>query len=270
MHGSANITRRVTVSAVPQYQKSIDHKRHYVKRVLMALAPAGVLAGIRGVTEMLSFDQQFIRHTKKLALNIGRQGLWLVQSGPRSSGLCGQDRDRISNSPSEVSFFASNNCLLDVNTAWEEWRACTNEELSAKGWAADELQVAAAMANVFNGTADVFAISKDTTTTQSIIEAAATPTGFNAFIVMYRDRLPWTGSNYTAVLLEFRFLEERLRFSINNALNNLPIHWRIQIVGGTQLCDGVHRLYPFEVAAGKIVPTNIGDRIMDQVIAPLL
>lgn len=86
---------------------------------------------------------------------------------------------------------------------------------------------------------------------------------FDAFIIQYKNHLPWEGSNFTAVLPEFRFFEVPLIFSINNIMNNLPVHWRIQIVGGPAICDGMRRLFSVEVAAGKIVLTDVGDRHPD-------
>ena len=89
------------------------------------------------------------------------------------------------------------------------------------------------------------------------------PTAFDAFIIQYEDHLPWQESDFTAVLPEFRFFEAPLIFSINNIMNNLPVHGRVQVVGGPAVCDGMRRLFPVEVAAVKVVLTDVGDRHPD-------
>lgn len=228
--------------------------------MLMVLAPAGILAGLKGIMRMYSIDQEPIRHLN-LAENVHYQGLWLVQPVSRDRDLCHHQNigRRGGHSPLNASSCLSNDCLLDDSTAWDEWRTCKTRQLLTQGWAADKAQVAAALEY-----ADVWSITSATAPAAVVSDF---PSGFDAFIVQYQDELPWNGSNFTAVLLESRFLEERLVFSINNVLNNLPVNWRIQIVGGGQICNGMRRLYPCEVAAGKIVLTDIGDRPMQQVPA---
>lgn len=75
-----------------------------------------------------------------------------------------------------------------------------------------------------------------------------------------RARRLWSSqrSNATAVLLEFRAWAPELRFSVNNALVNLPVHWRVQVVGGPAVCALASRLYPTEIHAGKVVLTDLG------------
>ncbi len=75
-----------------------------------------------------------------------------------------------------------------------------------------------------------------------------------------RARRLWSSqrSNATAVLLEFRAWAAELRFSVNNALVNLPVHWRVQVVGGPAVCALASHLYPTEIHAGKVVLTDLG------------
>jgi hypothetical protein len=42
-------------------------------------------------------------------------------------------------------------------------------------------------------------------------------------------RAPWLTSNHTAVLLEFRPWRRQIRWSMSNAMNNLPVYWRMQV-----------------------------------------
>lgn len=74
------------------------------------------------------------------------------------------------------------------------------------------------------------------------------------FIFRCKGYLPWMkGSNHTAVLLEFRAMEHNLKFSVANVMDNLPIHWRIQIVGGPEMMQLALELYSPEIAAEKIL-----------------
>jgi hypothetical protein len=63
--------------------------------------------------------------------------------------------------------------------------------------------------------------------------------------------------NYTAILLEFRPWETELTFSLNNALDNLPLQWRIQLIGGPAIIALTNRLFPLEVQVGKIIVTSL-------------
>ena len=89
--------------------------------------------------------------------------------------------------------------------------------------------------------------------------------GFQQLITTPRARRLWATSNHTAVLLEFRAWERELSFSINNILTNLPVHWRIQIVGGPDIIALAQQLFPAEIQAGKVVLTNLGYDKMKQV-----
>jgi hypothetical protein len=84
------------------------------------------------------------------------------------------------------------------------------------------------------------------------------PYTFDDFIIKHKAALPWNDSNFTAVLLEFRPLRAALQFSIDNVMNNLPVHWRIQVVGGASICLAVREIFPCEVEAGKILLIDLG------------
>ena len=78
-------------------------------------------------------------------------------------------------------------------------------------------------------------------------------------IIENRDNFPWSlDSNFTAVMLEFRPWPRQLTFSVNNAMNNLPINWRVQILGGPSILGMMKDLFPAEITAGKIVLTDLG------------
>jgi len=94
-----------------------------------------------------------------------------------------------------------------------------------------------------------------------VIEHALADRGisFEAFIVTRGPQLPWAlHSDHTAVLLEFRPWAAAMRFAIKNAMDNLPVHWRVQVVGGLAICRLARRLFPNHVAAGKIIVTDLG------------
>ena len=144
-------------------------------------------------------------------------------------------------------------CLPDPQyTVWEEWKACKAQQLAAAGWWASGGNRAAAAREVL---------------ARSLEEAgSAVPVAlpeelepFDAFILENRDHLPWNqNSTHTAVLNEVRPLERPIWFAVRNMMLNLPVHWRIQIMaGGQEVVDLMHRRFPVEVAAGKIVLTNI-------------
>jgi hypothetical protein len=83
-----------------------------------------------------------------------------------------------------------------------------------------------------------------------VISHLATKEGGNATTTLHdllttpEIRDLWSISNHTAVLLKFRAWERELLFSINNALVNLPVQWRIQIVGGPAIISLAHQLFP--------------------------
>jgi hypothetical protein len=98
---------------------------------------------------------------------------------------------------------------------------------------------------------------------EQVLALAGAPS-FDAFIESEALRLPWSveaaadGTTGTAVLLEFRALPHQLRFAVRNAIGNLPVQWRVQVVGGAAICRLAKPLYPHEVAAGKVVTTDLG------------
>jgi hypothetical protein len=87
---------------------------------------------------------------------------------------------------------------------------------------------------------------------------------FQQLITTPHARRLWATSSHTAVLLEFRAWERELSFSINNTLVNIPVHWRIQIVGGPAIISLAHQLFPLYIQAGKVVLTNLGFDSMKQ------
>lgn len=70
---------------------------------------------------------------------------------------------------------------------------------------------------------------------------------------------PWHEPSSCAILLEFRPLEDRLKWSIINALDNLPVPWCIQVVGSPAVLQVVRTSFPVEVAVAKIRFLDIGD-----------
>jgi hypothetical protein len=141
-------------------------------------------------------------------------------------------------------------CLLDDYVAWDDWKACKSQEL-----------VVTSMDRAPHMVPDESPINQGATDRPS-----ANATLFDAFIMQHRNQLPWSqGSTFAAILLEFRAQENRLLFSIRNVMNNLPVQWRVQVVGGSAICNATLRLFPAEVAAGKIVATDIGERFVSHV-----
>jgi len=141
-------------------------------------------------------------------------------------------------------------CRPDEYTVWEEWRSCIIQYLVDMRWT-EENEGGALPCNVSRN-------------------LPAVNTVFEEFILQQSDLLPWSSpSNVTVVLLEFRALDRQIAFTVKNAMDNLPVHWPIQVVGGPAICALATRLFPVEVAAGKIVLTDLGidtqTRVQDQV-----
>ena len=117
-------------------------------------------------------------------------------------------------------------CPVTQDTIWEDWKHCQSVALS----------------KVSNGET------------------------FDEFIVRNGAHLPWTlHSDQTAVLLEFRNMPSRMSLIINNMMLNLPVLWRVQVLGGNAVCRLMHHLFPNEIAAGKIVVTHIDHDNVEQV-----
>ena len=72
-------------------------------------------------------------------------------------------------------------------------------------------------------------------------------------------KAPWHSPSSCAILLEFRPLEDRLQWSITNALDNLPVSWCLQVVGSPAVLESVHASFPVEVAVGKIRFLDLGN-----------
>lgn len=244
-----------------------DRQRLFIKRAVMVLLPIGIMAGIGGSMILLKVDPTpLLRHTNKLTRAVGRHGLWLVRSMSPASDWCegGRVHTRLQPPQPGANPCLSDTCRVNEYVAWDEWKACKSQQLIVQGWAADQAKVASTLGNLRNESVTSPRTHVSIGTTESGMSPDG-PSAFDTFIVEYKDYLPWQGSNFTAVFLEFRFLEGPLTFSINNVMNNLPVDWRIQVIGGSTLCNGTRQLFPAEVAAGKIVLTDMGDRPMQQV-----
>ena len=125
-------------------------------------------------------------------------------------------------------------CPTEGHIVWEEWKQCISSALSTKS-----------------------------------------NESFQGFILENGPRLPWSrNSNHTAVLLEFRDVAPKMALVIANIMDNLPLQWRVQVLGGTLVCKLLHQLFPHEIAAGKIVVTLIDmvnvDQVMWRTVLPML
>lgn len=117
-------------------------------------------------------------------------------------------------------------CPIHQDTVWEEWKNCASLTLSTV--AGDE--------------------------------------PFYEFIARNGAQFPWTAhSNHTAVLLEFRAMPSRMNLIVHNMITNLPVHWRVQVLGGDAVCNLARHLFPHEIAADKIVVTLIDKENVEQV-----
>ncbi len=113
----------------------------------------------------------------------------------------------------------------DQTAAWGDWKACMEKHLGS--------------------------IHR-----QAEVQGRGAASPFSDFIFRCSPQLAWaTKSSYTAVLLEFRALEREMRFSVDNVMKNLPIDWRMQIVGGADVCKLAFELYSAEIAAQKVIVT---------------
>lgn len=186
-----------------------------------------------------------------LFLAIAALNLWMFSSlKPRSPlSTHGADWDPVPKLSSindkrtlDIAFDIDGLCLAlttfqaccNASTAWDDWKPCIQEHLNPLGWPAHPyLQDDASFAD---------------------------------FIFRCKAYLPWTGqSNHTAVLLDFRPLKRRMRFVVDNVMNNLPIDWQIQIVGGPSVCELAFELYAAEIAAQKVIVTLMGHENVEQV-----
>ena len=130
-------------------------------------------------------------------------------------------------------------CRPDEYTVWDDWRGCITQLLVQKQWTGR--------------------FERDNLASNSPAALPASTTVFEKFILQHSNHLPWSLSpNVTIVLLEFRVQDQKLAFTVRNAIDNLPIHWPLQVVGGPSICRAMTRLFPVEVAAGKIVLTDLG------------
>jgi hypothetical protein len=196
-----------------------------------------------------------------------RQFVRLVQGKRKSSDLCeGRGEETQTRCPPDP-------CLPDDYIVWEEWKACNQRRIHTVDWKTKDIDIIQEL-----GT-DAFAGKMETSSGPRIAKHSkpisrrsdihqnpvTVTTPFEEFIIENRHHLPWSmESNFTAVLTEFRALRQPLLFSINNALNNLPVSWRIQIVGGRFILSLAGNLFPVEIAAGKIILTHAGRESIKQ------
>ena len=77
---------------------------------------------------------------------------------------------------------------------------------------------------------------------------------------------PWVADPPgAAVLLEFRPDKRKIRFSINNAMDNLPVSWVVYAIGGDNFLNAVREVFPKEIALKKIHMVDLGYNEMEQV-----
>lgn len=157
--------------------------------------------------------------------------LFSIRNGMIDDGQRHGTTDDDNNANHECSsFLASNNPCQPLSVAWSDWKGCMQRFLDSGGWLGS--------------------------TEQRERQRDSGP--FPDFLQRCKSHLPWTGSsssNHTAVLLEFRALERQMRFSVDNIMGNLPIDWRIQIIGGPSTCKLALELFASEIAAGKVIIT---------------
>lgn len=144
-------------------------------------------------------------------------------------------------------------CMVDDYTPWTSWKDCKIHELEGCHGKATTLE-------------DMEGLNRTDTLLSQILLFQKNVSLVDDYILKHKDILPWSVSNFTAVLLDFRPLRRKLAFSITNVMDNLPLQWRIQVVGGASICNEARNLFPVEVAAGKLVLTDIGDRPMHKVL----
>lgn len=181
---------------------------------------------------MLSFRQRFLTIKEGSHGNLPRAYFIETACRGRSHDLCTYYQHSDTRRREDP-------CRPDEYTAWDEWRGCVTRLLVLKQWKS------------YN--------ERGTLASSSPVALSATTTVFEKFILQHSDHLPWSLSpNVTIVLLEFRAQGQKLAFTVRNAIDNLPIHWPLQVVGGPSICRTMTQLFPVEVAAGKIVLTDLG------------
>ena len=94
----------------------------------------------------------------------------------------------------------------------------------------------------------------------------------------FRDRLreewedqasafPWTRHpGGSAILVEFRPLEKQLRWSVQNALDNLPVSWPIHVAGSAAVLNVVREAFPVETLIRKVRLVDLMKNDMSQVM----
>lgn len=167
----------------------------------------------------------------------------------------------------------SDPCLPDDYTVWEEWKVCKERQVYTLNWMTKEIHIQNRQMgisaceirspDILRRANHAKVISRGIDTHQNVVKVT---TPFEEFIIENRHNLPWSmDSNFTAVLVEFRAYRRPLLFSIKNALNNLPVSCRVQIVGGCPILSLAKKIFPIEIAAGKIILTHAGREKMNQV-----
>ena len=78
--------------------------------------------------------------------------------------------------------------------------------------------------------------------------------------------LPWMHPIGCAVLVEFRPIEKQLRWSTQNALENLPVSWCVLVAGSVAVLDVVQKAFPLEIMIHKLRLLDLKQNEMSQVI----
>lgn len=148
----------------------------------------------------------------------------ITNFGKLSSGFSYlvEDKFRIQTTPSAVlrESMLSSTCEPQSTTVWEEWYKCISERY----------------ANLL--------IEPDQYLEQWSEEAGS---------------FPWIiQEKYSAVMVEFRCDYPNLQWTLNNTINNLPVSWKIQILGSHDTESCVKKMFPKEVMMGKMLVRNLG------------
>lgn len=252
---SEGIAIDTVFSMVKPCTKRMHNKLLLRKHTLIVLLHFGVLTGLYGIMNLLFSLEP---HIKPIAIENLHLGELPQESLPSSDGYKSDISD-ISAHSVEPDPCLRDRCLFNEFTVWEDWRACKSLQLKGRVWETSK-------SGGVVGLTRLERVRNTSDADNNKHEArGVTYNSFDGYIIRHSKDLPWQRTNYSAVLLEFRPLHERLAFSIQNAMYNLPVHWRIQVVGGPSICNATRQLFPVEVAAGKIVLTDIGERTMKHV-----
>lgn len=78
------------------------------------------------------------------------------------------------------------------------------------------------------------------------------------------SEVPWgKGSDYTAVFLEFRPIRHRVAYALTNAMDNLPVYWRVQVMGGPSVLNLVRGTHNGAWCCGwDVVAADMGKLVL--------